>query len=150
MEMILFVGAQAAGKSSFYKFRFSDTHVRINLDMLRTRHREKLLVKACLEARQPLVIDNTNATRTERQRYFRLATDHGCKVSGFYFQSIAAECLARNKGRNRGRLGTIPDAAVRNTIARLEHPSMQEGFERLQFVRLSGGEFVIEDWKNEI
>jgi len=37
MEAVIFVGLQAAGKSTFYRERFFDTHVRINLDMLRTR-----------------------------------------------------------------------------------------------------------------
>ena len=40
MEMVLFVGIQATGKSSFYLERFFRTHVRINLDMLKTHHRE--------------------------------------------------------------------------------------------------------------
>jgi predicted kinase len=46
MEAVIFVGIQGTGKSTFYKERFFDTHVRINLDMLKTRHREKLLVQA--------------------------------------------------------------------------------------------------------
>ena len=44
MEIILFIGIQATGKSSFFRERFFRTHVRVNLDMLKTRHREKLLV----------------------------------------------------------------------------------------------------------
>ncbi len=31
MEMVLFSGIQAAGKSTFFKERFVDTHLRINL-----------------------------------------------------------------------------------------------------------------------
>ncbi len=63
MEAIIFIGLQASGKSSFYKEKFIDTHIRINLDMLKTRYREKVLFDACLKAKQPLVIDNTNPTR---------------------------------------------------------------------------------------
>jgi hypothetical protein len=44
MEMVLFIGIQAAGKSSFYLERFFRTHVRVNLDMLKTHYREDLLV----------------------------------------------------------------------------------------------------------
>ena len=40
--------------------RFFRTHVRLSLDMLRTRHRERLLFQAYLEAKQSFVIDNTN------------------------------------------------------------------------------------------
>jgi len=51
MQAIIFTGIQAAGKTSFYLERFFRTHVRINLDMLRTRHREWLLLNACIEAK---------------------------------------------------------------------------------------------------
>jgi len=37
--MILLMGIQAAGKSEFCKRRFYRTHIRLNLDMLKTRHR---------------------------------------------------------------------------------------------------------------
>ena len=56
MEAVIFIGIQATGKSSFYRERFSDTHVRINLDMLKTRAREKVLLEACLLARQPFAL----------------------------------------------------------------------------------------------
>ncbi len=57
MQAIIFIGIQASGKSSFYKEQFFKTHIRINLDMLRTRHREDILLRACLEAKQPFVVD---------------------------------------------------------------------------------------------
>ena len=53
VQAILFTGIQATGKSSFYRERFFHSHVRINLNMLRTRHRERVLLRACLEALQP-------------------------------------------------------------------------------------------------
>ena len=69
MQLIVFIGVQAAGKSTFFKQNFVDTHIRINLDMLKTRHREQILFQACLEAKQPLVIDNTNPTPNDHARY---------------------------------------------------------------------------------
>ena len=39
-ECIIFVGIQGSGKSTFYKENFFKTHVRINLDMLKSRNRE--------------------------------------------------------------------------------------------------------------
>jgi predicted kinase len=41
MEAVIFVGIQASGKSTFYCQRFFATHMRISLDMLRTRRRER-------------------------------------------------------------------------------------------------------------
>ena len=49
MEAVIFVGLQGAGKSTFYKERFLDTHPRLSLDMLKTRHREKRFLMACVE-----------------------------------------------------------------------------------------------------
>jgi predicted kinase len=34
LEAVIFIGLQAAGKSTFYLRRFFRTHVRINMDML--------------------------------------------------------------------------------------------------------------------
>ena len=69
MEAIIFIGIQGAGKSTFFKERFFDTHVRINLDTLRTRRREEILLNACLQSRQPFVVDNTNPLPADRSRY---------------------------------------------------------------------------------
>ena len=61
MTAIILIGIPASGKSTFCKERLFDTHLRLNLDMLKTRHREKLLLQACIAAQQPFVVDNTNA-----------------------------------------------------------------------------------------
>jgi len=53
VEAIIFIGVQGSGKSTFYRQRFLETHVRISLDMLRTRQREQLFFTTCLEAKQP-------------------------------------------------------------------------------------------------
>ncbi len=55
MELVLFIGIQATGKSSFYRERFFRTHVCINGDMLKTRRREELLIEACLEGKTAFV-----------------------------------------------------------------------------------------------
>ena len=72
-EAIIFIGIQGAGKSTFFRERFFDTHVRINLDMLRTRTREKALLEACLQSGQSFVVDNTNPLAEDRKRYLEPA-----------------------------------------------------------------------------
>ena len=113
MEAVIFIGLQGAGKSSFYRERFFDTHLRPSLDMLRTRHRELRLLQASIEARQRFVVDNTNPTRSERQVYIRPAREAGFRVIGYYFQSRVEDCHRRNEQRPadqqvplRGVLGT--------------------------------------------
>ncbi|HMA33465.1 MAG TPA: AAA family ATPase, partial [Chloroflexia bacterium] len=98
MEAVIFIGIQASGKSSFYQDRFFNTHVRINLDMLKTRHREDLLLRACLAMQQPFVVDNTNPTVAARAGYLLAARTAGFRVAGYYFESRVADCIRRNRG----------------------------------------------------
>lgn len=144
---MIFCGAQASGKSSFYAERFADTHVRLSLDVLRTRHRERLLLGACLAGGQPFVVDNTNPTPVDRARYAGPARAAGFRVVGYYFSSRLAECAARNAARPPAR--RVPDAAVRGTSARLVVPSPDEGFDELYYVRLEpAGGFCVEAWRD--
>ncbi|HAB19236.1 MAG TPA: AAA family ATPase [Verrucomicrobiota bacterium] len=149
MELILFIGIQATGKSSFYRECFYNTHVRVNLDMLKTRHRESLLVAACLDGKTPFVVDNTNLTREDRARYIALAKTSQFTVRGFFFQSRVADALVRNAAREGEE--RVPDLAIRGASRRLELPSADEGFDELRFVRLGdSNQFIVEEWNHEV
>jgi predicted kinase len=149
MEMLLFIGIQATGKSTFYRQRFFRTHVRLNLDMLKTRHRETLLLKACLESKTPFVVENTNVTRQERARYIQPARDAGFRIIGYFFESRSADAIKRN--RERPEPDRVPAVAIYTAAKRLELPSLSEGFDALHFVRLNGPDaFEIQEWQNEI
>ncbi len=145
MEAIIFVGIQATGKTSFYRERFFDTHLRINLDMLKTRHREQLILKACIEAKQPFVVDNTNPSVEERARYIEAARSGGFRVIGYYFHSQVKEALARNR-RREGK-ARIPEKGILGTYKRLRAPSFEEGFDLLNYVHIDEYDrFVVEKW----
>lgn len=146
MEAIIFTGLQASGKSSFYKERFFATHVRISLDLLRTRYREQRILTACLETQQPFVIDNTNPTRAERAIYIAAAKAARYSVIGYYFRSSVQECYERNINRT----AQIPDVGLFATAKKLEIPKWKEGFDRLCYVRLTESGFVVEEWNDEI
>jgi predicted kinase len=149
MELIIFIGIQATGKSEFYKQYFYKTHMRLNLDMLRTRHREKVLLQACIEARQALVIDNTNVTRKDREKYIQPARTAGFQVKGYYFQSAIADALARNELRQGKE--KIPSVALFDAHAKLEAPRLDEGFDALTYVRIGEqGKFITEAYQDEI
>lgn len=148
METVIFVGLPGAGKSSFCKERFFNTHVRISLDLLRTRHREQRLMQVCLETGQRLVIDNTNPTRQERAVYIQPAMLRRFTITGYYFQAKVADCLRRNTLRPEGQ--RVPDVAILSAAKKLEIPSVQEGFDKLWYVRLSVDGFVVEEWRDDI
>jgi predicted kinase len=149
MEAVIFIGIQAVGKSTFYHERFDTTHVRLNLDMLKTRHREKLLLEACLAAKQSFVVDNTNVTTEDRVRYTQPAKAAGFRVIGYYFRSTLDDAKKRNRARDLPR--PIPDKALGGTYNRLQAPTLVEGFDALYTVtiNLSGG-FIVKEWENGI
>lgn len=149
MEAVIFIGLQGAGKSTFYRERFFATHLRLSLDMLKTRHRERLLLQACLETRQSFVVDNTNPTRQERQVFIEAAKQAGFRVLGYYFQSRVEDCKRRNQQCPAQQ--QVPLPGILGTAGRMELPSLEEGFDELNYVRIDDvGGFVVEEWKDEI
>ena len=148
VEAVIFTGIQATGKSSFYLQQFYTTHIRLNMDMLKTRHREKLLLEACLQAKQSFVIDNTNPLQSDRKRYMDQIREHDFVITGYYFQSGIADCLTRNQTRT-GK-SRVPDVAILSTHKKLELPQMSEGYDRLYYVSLQDGNFIVEEYKDEI
>jgi predicted kinase len=149
VEAVIFVGIQASGKSSFYCERFFDTHLRINLDMLKTRHRERILLRACIEVKQPFVVDNTNPSAEERARYIGPARSNGFRVVGYYFRSQVKEALARNSQRTDKT--PIPEKGILSTYKRLQVPDPEEGFDLLYHVHIDeAGRFVVEEWSDEL
>jgi predicted ABC-type ATPase len=143
MEAVILVGIQASGKSTFYQQRFFDTHVRISRDLLRTRSRERLLLQACLESRQPFVVDNTSVTAEERARYIGAAKAAGYRVVGYFFRTEPRAAIARN--RLREGKAVIPIPGILGTYKKLEEPRMEEGFDELWSVTLTpGNHFVVE------
>lgn len=143
MELVLLIGIPATGKSTFARERLFATHVRLNRDMLKTAHRERVLFDACLSTSTALVVDNTNVTRAERARFIDPARSAGFRVRGFFFESKVRDALTRNEARGR----PVPDVAVLGRSGELELPSFSEGFDELCFVRLSAtGGFDVEAW----
>ena len=142
MEAVLLIGIQASGKTTFCKQRFFASHVRISLDMLRTRNREQILLDACLRARQPFVIDNTNPTSAVRSKYIAAARDARYRVIAYHFITPLTECLRRNslrEGKER-----IPAVALHAAAKRLQPPDETEGFDEIYSVELTPeNQFVV-------
>jgi len=127
-------GLQGSGKSTYVRDCLYDTHVRLNLDMLRSRSREDTLFHACLAAKAPFVVDNTNLRVDQRKRYMDLARAAGYEsVQLIWVAATLEEALQRNaqrKGKKR-----VPDAALRGAQAKWEPPTQKEGFDRARVAR---------------
>src|SRR5207302_5314457 len=132
-ELVLFVGLQGAGKSSFYRARFADTHDWVSKDRFPNNRnparRQRQLIEEALGAGRSVVVDNTNPTKEDRAELIALARSFGGTVAGYYFESRLADCLERN--RQREGKARVPDLALYATRKRLCLPSLAEGFDRL-------------------
>ena len=117
--------------------------------MLKTRHREKILLNACLAAKQSFVIDNTNPTVEERKQYIQLAKAAKFRVIGYYFQSKLEESLQRN--RQRAGKDVIPERGIKGTYSKLVLPHFAEGFDEMYYVVIKNdNSFSIQEWNDEI
>lgn len=146
LNLIVFIGLQASGKTTYYESHFADRgYVHINLDSLKTRRREKESFVDALERGADIVIDNTNPTKKDRDRYIPLAKEYGYTVTGYFFQSRLKDCLERNAKRSR----VVPAKGLARCSRILEMPSLAEGFDEIYFVKIVNGGFDESPWKEE-
>jgi predicted kinase len=140
MQAVVFSGIPASGKTSFYREHFFNTHVRISLDLLKTRPRENILLHACLAAKQPFVVDNTNLTAAHRAHYAKIAHAAGFKAILYFFDIDAKTAMARNDARRP----KVPPVAIYAGRKKLQPPTVDEPFEEIHIVRFIDGKNVVE------
>jgi predicted kinase len=149
LSVVVFVGLQGSGKSTFYRTFFASTHVLVSKDLLRNnrrpQRRQMLLIEEALKAGRSVVVDNTNPTKEDRAPIIALALAYGAEVVGYSFEATLEGCLERNLGRT-GR-AQVPEIALHATARRLRPPTRDEGFARLFRVSLAadGGFTVVEE-----
>jgi len=148
MQAIIFIGIQATGKSTFFKSKFFNSHVRLSMDLLNTRNKENRFLETCFQTQARFVVDNTNPTVEERKKYIELAQKNKYEVVGYYFNSSIDEALRRNNLRTGKE--NIPEIGIKGCYRKLEIPTKKEGFDKLYFVSIANNEFIVEDWKDEI
>jgi predicted kinase len=132
MEAVIFVGLQGSGKSTYFKDHFEATHVRINMDTLKTRKREDKLLAECIDSKKDFVVDNTNPTVEQRAKYIQLAKAAGYTVKSIYFDISVNEC----KKRNAERKTSVPLVAIYTTKKKMVVPSTTEGFDDVVVVKV--------------
>jgi predicted kinase len=136
LELIVFVGLQAAGKTTYYHEHFAATHVHVSKDLMAdTRNRETKQMQQldqALAAGRSVVVDNTNPTRDVRAPLIAAAKRHGARAIGIWFDPHIPTSLARNRQRE-GR-ARVPDVAIFVTKKKLVAPSTDEGFDEVRVV----------------
>ncbi len=140
MQLLMLIGVQGAGKSTFAQ-RFFDTHIRLNRDMLKTQHREKCLFDACLVSKTPTLIDKTNPTQAERSVYIQAALACHFEVVAYYFDVGFEDALRRNNLRSGKQ--KIPEVGLKSTLKKMEKPCFNEGFSKIYYVTVKNGAFAV-------
>lgn len=152
MDILIFIGLQGAGKSTFYLTHFATTHVYVSKDLLRPSKtmnkvaKQNALVEEALRMGRSIVIDNTNPTREDREPLIQLGHLYNANVIGYYFDASTSECLARN--RERSGKARVPDKVIYITSKKMTLPTLEEGFDILFRVHTKDdGLFDVVDWR---
>jgi predicted kinase len=139
MELIILIGLQASGKSTFYRTRFADTHVHISKDLLNSsksqskNQKQAERIERAFQEQRLVVVDNTNVTVQDRLLLIDIGRRYNATIIGYYFEPDVLTSRTRNKERT-GK-AQVPDKAIFITAYKIEPPTYEEGFDTLYYVR---------------
>ena len=138
-ECVILIGLPGSGKTTFYREQFARTHRHVSKDLspntARREAQQQSLLDKALAAGTSVVVDNTNATVTERAVLIRIARSHGTRVIGYFFDVTTRAAVARNA--NRSGPEKVPNVAIFTVAKRLQRPSAGEGFDELLRVEIA-------------
>jgi predicted kinase len=135
-EVVIFVGLQGAGKTTYFLERFAATHEHVSRDVHQTARSEAALIRECLISGRSFVLDNTNATRAVRAPYIRQAKEAGFRVLSCFFDIPVRTAIGRNNYRKDKK--PIPVPAILRTAKGLEPPSLEEGIDEIRTITTGG------------
>jgi predicted kinase len=151
MKVAVLVGLPAAGKSTFSRLRFGETHVYISKDDFPSARRpartQERRLREALEAGRDVVVDNTNASVEERAPILAVAQEFGAQAVAYVFPATVTECRERNALRE-GR-ARVPEVGMDATAKRLRFPGPEEGFAARYRVEMVEDGFEVRPWVDE-
>jgi predicted kinase len=136
-ELVVMVGLQGSGKSTWVAEHLAGTHVVVSKDHWpNARHREarqRRIVAGLLAEGASVVVDNTDPSPAERAPLVELAAAAGVPARAVFVDTPLETCQERNAART-GR-ARVPEVGLFSTAARLVPPTTAEGFAEIQIVR---------------
>ena len=139
--MIIFVGLQGSGKTTYYHEHFAATHVHVSKDLMphaRDREAKQMMqIDEALSAGLSVVVDNTSPTIQSRAPLIAAGKRHGARVIAVYFDPHIPTVLARNQKRE-GR-ARVPVPAIFATKKKMVVPTVAEGFDDVRVVTMTNG-----------
>lgn len=136
-ELIIFVGVQAAGKSTYYGANFAGTHRHVSKDLMKNvrdrETRQRTMIAEALAEGRGVVVDNTNPTPAVRAPLIELGRRHGARVVAYFFETSVKDAVARN--RLREGKARVPDVVIYVAARKVVLPSREEGFDEVRIVQ---------------
>ena len=136
MQLIVFIGLQGSGKTTYYQRHFAATHVHVSKDLMKNVRnrdlRQSQMIEEALAAGKPVVVDNTNPTPVVRAPIIELGRKRGARVIAYQFEVPVKVAVARN--RTREGKARVPDVAIYVTAKKLVPPKFEEGFDEIHVV----------------
>lgn len=136
LELLIFVGLQAAGKSTYYRNHLAATHVHVSKDLMpnvrdKDARQQRMIVEA-LSAGRSVAVDNTSPTPTARAPLIEIGHRLGARVVAVFFETVVKDAVARN--RLREGKARVPDVAIYVAAKKLVMPTLEEGFDEVRAI----------------
>ncbi|KAL4881478.1 polynucleotide kinase 3 phosphatase-domain-containing protein [Aspergillus karnatakaensis] len=156
LELVIFCGSPAAGKSTFYwNYLEPLDYERVNQDILKSRPKCIKVAKEHLAAKRSVVVDNTNADLNTRAQWIDVSKEFNVPIRCVYFSASPALCKHNNAVRaantdlNPEKRDLVPGVAFGDFSKRFQEPTLAEGFQDIICIdfQFRGDEAARQIWK---
>jgi predicted kinase len=140
-ELVVMVGFQGAGKSTWVATHLAGTHAVVSKDhwprARRREARQQRVVAQLLAEGHSVVVDNTSPSVAERAPLIAAAREAGVPVRAVWVDTPLDTCLIRNAARPDAV--RVPVVGLHAAADRFAPPSPAEGFAHVDVVRTTPG-----------